>query len=101
MAAWEGGDLVFTSDQFKRDAEAKTFTLYRADNRGQFTYSMSRFRKLTADRYKDFTLAVPDQFEELLREHDFRQRWYRDGGAHFGIEIESPQILRPKSRPAV
>jgi hypothetical protein len=98
MCFWEGGNLVFTADQFKRDAEAKTFTLYRADNREQFAYSMSRFRNLTRDRYTDWTLAVPDEFEELLKEHTFRQHWYKED-AHFGIEIESPQILRPKSRP--
>ena len=99
-AAWQGGSTsMFTTDQFKRDAEAKTFTLCRADDLPQFTYSMVRFQKLTADRYKDFTLSVPRQFEELAREHAFRKHWYIGGdGAHFGIESEALQALRPKDR---
>jgi Poly A polymerase head domain len=96
MAAWDGGGSMITSNSFKRDIESNTFTLYRADNFAQFAYSMVRFEKLTADRYKDWTLSVPSQFESLAREHTFRKHWYRKGG-HFGFE-NSPQVLRPKDR---
>jgi hypothetical protein len=99
MAAWEGGSTqMITNDQFKRDAEGKTFTLRRADNFTQFTYSMSRFEKLTADRYKGWGVSIPDQFESLLREHSFRRHWYKEGFAHFGMECDGGQLLRPKSR---
>jgi hypothetical protein len=106
MAFWWGGTTeMFTADQFKSDAETKTFTLYRADNAPQFAYSMVRFQKLTTDRYKGWTLSVPNQFEELAKEHSFRQHWYRDGAhfgyrdwAHFGLEHASRQILKPKER---
>jgi hypothetical protein len=96
MAAWIGTSAMITNDHFKRDIESKTFTLHRADNLAQFSYSMVRFEKLTADRYKDWGLAVPSQFEELAKEHTFHKRWYREG-AHFGVE-NFPQLLRPKSR---
>jgi Poly A polymerase head domain len=96
MAWWDGKNIT-TTDQFKRDAEAKTFTLCRADNNSQFAYSMIRFKKLAADRYRDFTLSVPNQFEDLAKEHAFRQHWYRESGYHFGIENQ-PQTLRPKER---
>jgi Poly A polymerase head domain len=96
MAAWAGGDSMITSNAFKRDIESKTFTLCRADNYAQFAYSMVRFKKLTADRYKDWKLSVPSQFEELAKEHTFRKHWYRAGG-HFGFE-NFPQVLRPKDR---
>jgi hypothetical protein len=97
MASWAGGHSYFVrSDAFKRDIESQTFTLCRADNRAQFAYSMVRFEKLTADRYKGWTLSVPGQFEELAREHAFHRSWYRDGG-HFGLK-NYPQTLRPKDR---
>jgi hypothetical protein len=98
MAAWDGcvGPMI-TDDDFKRDIESKTFTLYRADNLAQFSYSMVRFKKLTADRYKDWELSVPSQFEELAKEYTFRQHWYKETGAHFGVE-NFPQLLRPKGR---
>jgi hypothetical protein len=100
MAYWEGQDeRMLTSDQFKRDAEGETFTLHRADDYPQFVYSMSRFGKLTADRYRDWTLSVPDRFEELAKEFAFRREWYLEGhGNHFGIEHERTQVLRPKQR---
>ena len=99
MAAWGGGTAaMITNEHFKRDIESKTFTLCRADNLAQFSYSMVRFEKLTADRYKDWGLSVPDQFKELVKEHTFHKHWYRETeGAHFGFE-SSPQLLRPKSR---
>jgi hypothetical protein len=101
MAAWSGGDDFMLSDaRFKRDIESKTFTLCRADNLAQFSYSMVRFEKLTADRYQGWTLSVPCQFEALTKEHTFRRHWYTEGApqdAHFGVE-NSPQLLRPKDR---
>jgi hypothetical protein len=100
MAAWQGGSTqMITNNQFKRDVEGKIFTLCRADNLAQFTYSMSRFEKLT-DRYKDWTLSIPAQFEDLVKEHSFRKHWYHAGAdsAHFGMERESGQMLRPKGR---
>jgi hypothetical protein len=101
MAAWTGGGPMITDDCFKRDIESKTFTLCRADNLAQFSYSMTRFEKLTAMRYKDWGLSVPDRFEALAREHTFRTHWYREYreelGAHFGVE-NFPQLLRPKDR---
>jgi hypothetical protein len=96
MAAWSGGDFMHTDDRFKRDVESKTFTLCRADNLAQFSYSMVRFKKLTADRYKDWGLSVPRRFETLAKEHTFRRHWYTQG-AHFGFESFS-QVLRPKDR---
>ena len=99
MAAWQGGSTqMITNDEFKRDAEGQTFTLWRADDLAQFTYSMFRFKKL-AERYPGWTLSIPDQFEDLLKEHSFRQHWYCAGDpAHFGMERESLQMLRPKGR---
>jgi hypothetical protein len=97
MAAWDGTGAMITNDDFKRDIESKTFTLCRADNLAQYSYSMIRFKKLTADRYKDWGLSVPSQFEELAKEHTFRQHWYKETGAHYGLE-NSPQLLRPKNR---
>jgi hypothetical protein len=96
MAAWDGGVPIISNTHFKRDIESKTFTLHRADNLAQFSYSMVRFEKLTADRYQGWELAIPCQFEELTKEHTFHKRWYKEG-AHFGVE-NFPQLLRPKSR---
>src|SRR5262249_31798271 len=102
MAAWQGGATsMITNDEFKRDVESKTFTLCRADNFAQFAYSMVRFKKLTADRYKGWELSVPTQFEELAKEHTFRKNrknWYEEG-ARFGLEdFPQAQVLRPKER---
>jgi hypothetical protein len=96
MVAWTGGGPTITSKSFKRDVESQTFTLCRADNFAQFAYSMVRFEKLTTDRYKNWKLVVPSQFEALATEHTFRKHWYKEG-AHFGIE-NFPQVLRPKDR---
>jgi hypothetical protein len=97
QAAWIGGDSMITAGAFKRDIEGETFTLCRADDLAQYSYSMVRFEKLTADRYKNWKLVVPSQFEELAKEHFFRRHWYAESGAHFGFE-NSPQVLRPKDR---
>jgi Poly A polymerase head domain len=77
MAAFDGKNTIRTA-KFNQDAESQTFTLYRADNQPQFAYSMSRFEKITAGRYRDWSLVVPSEFEELVREHAFRRHWYRD-----------------------
>jgi hypothetical protein len=100
MAAWQGGSTaMITNNHFKRDIESKTFTLRRADNLAQFSYSMVRFEKLTADRYQGWKLSVPDQFEELAREHTFQKHWYKEEGGHFGFEnYPQAQVLRPKDR---
>jgi hypothetical protein len=95
MASWDGGEFV-TAGPFKRDVEQQTFTLCRADNDAQFAYSMVRFSKLTADRYQGWSLSVPDQFKELVKEHTFRKHWYKQGD-HFGFTNYS-QVLRPKER---
>jgi hypothetical protein len=97
MAYWHGREFK-TTDQFKADIEQKTFTLYRADNYHQFAYSMVRYKKLTADRYQGWSLSIPDQFEDLAKEHAFRKEYYRAyQGDHFGFE-DYPQVLRPKER---
>ena len=57
MAGWDGNE-VYTADEYKRDVEQKTFTLNRADDQAQFNYSMSRFEKMTADRYAGWQLVV-------------------------------------------
>jgi hypothetical protein len=98
MAAWDGNN-IFSDERFKRDVETKTFTLCRADNLAQFSYSMVRFQKLTADRYAGWSLTVANEFKELAREHTFRQHWYiAAAGGHFGFESSRKQVLRPKSR---
>ena len=58
MAAWDGEE-VYTAPEYKTDIERKAFTLCRADNQAQFNYSMSRFDKMTADRYAGWRLVVP------------------------------------------
>jgi hypothetical protein len=96
MASWDG-DEIRTTDECKRDMEGRAFTLCRADNYAQFAYSMVRFTKLTADRYEGWALSVPEQFEDLAKEHAFRRHWYKEG-EHFGF-TNCPQVLRPKDRP--
>jgi hypothetical protein len=95
MATWDGGEFV-PAYPFKKDTEGQTFTLCRADNDAQFAYSMIRYSKLTADRYKGWGLQVPGKFENLAKEHAFRKHWYEDG-EHYGF-TNYPQVLRPKER---
>ena len=95
MAAFDGKQTIRAAE-FDQDAEGKTFTLCRADNRAQFTYSMSRFEKLTANRYQGWSLAIPEEFEELAKEHTFRRHWYRD----FIKGLDGQTVLRPKERVA-
>jgi hypothetical protein len=96
MAAFDGEE-TFQAEEFDHDIASRTFTLLRADNEAQFAYSMSRFEKITAGRYSGWTLAIPEQFEELAKEHTFRKLFYRDDVKGFAGE----SVLRPKERTAV
>jgi hypothetical protein len=73
MAAWNG-EKVYTAPQFETDVKNKTFTLSRADNQEQFAYSMSRFKKLTTDRYRGYILSVPLEFEALAKTHALQSK---------------------------
>jgi hypothetical protein len=98
MAAWDGIN-VYTAPRYRNDVEAKVFTLCRADNLAQFSYSMSRFTKLTAERYEGWELRVPREFERLAREHTFRTEWYRDDDTDEWCRkdgFEGKQTMRPK-----
>jgi hypothetical protein len=98
MAAWDS-DEVYTAPEYTIDTTEKTFTLCRADDLPQFTYSMSRFHKLTADRYAGWKLVVPTKFEEFAREHTFRKVWYRDvENGELKYREAGPQQLKPKPR---
>src|SRR5262249_53955341 len=93
MAAFDGKQTIQLAD-FNEDVEAQTFTLCRADNQAQFAYSLSRFEKLTANRYQDWSLAIPEEFEEYAKEHTFRRHWYRDSIKGF----DGQNVLKPKER---
>jgi hypothetical protein len=100
MAAWDGSD-VYTAPEFKTDIERKTFTLLRADNWPQFNYSMSRFEKMTADRYAGWKLVVPAQFEAMAKQHALKKTHYydRDSDEWMPREVvDGPQLLTPKAR---
>ena len=99
MAAWDG-EAVYTAPEYKTDIERKTFTLCRADNLAQFSYSRSRFDKMTADRYAGWDLVVPAKFRKLEREHALRKTHYRDPETYEWIprEVDGPQLLTPKPR---
>jgi hypothetical protein len=93
MAAFDGKRIIDTAE-FDKDVKAKTFTLYRADNLPQFSYSMSRFEKITAGRYSGWSLNISSEFEDLAKEHTFRRHWYRDSIKGF----EGVSLLKPKER---
>src|SRR5215831_16384974 len=95
MAAFDGKRTIRAAE-FSQDMKERTFTLRRADNRAQFTYSMSRFEKFTANRYRDWSLAIPDEFEEYAKEHTFKRYWYRD----FIKGFNGKSVLKPKERVA-
>jgi hypothetical protein len=95
MAAFDGKRVLRTA-KFDQDEKAHTFTLYRADNYAQYAYSLSRFEKITAARYKGWSLNISGEFEELAKEHTFRRHWYRDELDSKGFGGES--ILKPKER---
>lgn len=88
MAAFDGTTITRAAE-FNDDAAEQTFTLCRADNSQQFAYSMSRYKKITADRYAGWGLVVPEEFSELATKHTMSGYWYRDN-RHNG--------LRPKDR---
>lgn len=99
MAAWDG-DKVYTAPEYKIDIEQKTFTLCRADDWAQFNYSMSRFDKMTADRYAGWKLVVPAEFEAMAKEHALKKTHYydRDTDVWMPREVVGPQLLTPKAR---
>jgi Poly A polymerase head domain len=94
MAAFDGKNTIRAAE-FNHDAESQTFTLHRADNPPQFAYSMSRFEKIAAGRYQGWSLAVPEQFEELAKEHTLRQHWYWE---RFVKGFYGESVLKPKER---
>ena len=106
MAAWDG-EVVYTASEYNTDIERKTFTLCRADDQAQFNYSMSRFDKMTADRYAGWRLVVPAEFESMAKEHALRKTHYydrdtdawklRDYGAQVTVP-KGPLIRGPISR---
>ena len=98
MAGWDG-DKVYTAPEYKIDSEQKTFTLCRADNQTQFDYSMSRFDKMTADRYAGWQLVVPAKFKALARDHALRKTYYYDYDTNaWKLRDYGPQRLTPKAR---
>ena len=96
MAAFDGENTIRTPE-FNVDVEAKTFTLCRADNPHQFAYSMSRFQKITAGRYRGWKLSILENFKQLAKDYEFGRHWYVDDGNDskwFGGQ----NVLRPKDR---
>jgi hypothetical protein len=102
MAAWDGNE-VYTTPEYRRDLEAKTFTLCRADDQPQFNYSIARFLKMSADRYAGWRLIVPSTFEHLARENGTsRKLWHRSFWADEEflefLGHSGPNELNPKAR---
>jgi hypothetical protein len=99
MAAFDGKQIIRT-DQFDEDATDHKFTLHRADNKEQYAYSLHRFEKITAGRYKGWGLVVPSEFEDLAKEHTFRRHWYHDGDHWCRNDKGLPDknLLKPKER---
>ena len=77
--------------------EAKTFTLCRADNLAQFSYFMSRYKKISTGSYQGWGLSIPRAFEEYAREEAFRRQWYADD---CGKCFDGESVLKPKDRVA-
>jgi hypothetical protein len=97
MVAFDG-KRIFRTEKFDQDEKTKTFTLYRADNKEQYAYSMSRFERITAGRYAGWSLNIAGEFEEYAKEYTFRRLWYRDDYVKGCFGGES--ILKPKERVA-
>ena len=98
MAGWDGEE-VYTAPEYKTDIECKTFTLRRADDQAQFNYSMSRFEKMTADRYAGWQLVVPRQFEAMAKERALKKtHYYDDDTAAWMPRNYGTQVLTPKAR---
>jgi hypothetical protein len=93
MAAFDGKQTIRAAE-FDQDEEAHSFTLFRADNQTQFNYSLSRFEKIAAARFKGWSLSIPREFEEFAKERTFRRHWYRDSVKGF----DGKTILKPKER---
>jgi hypothetical protein len=96
MAHWSGRNIT-TSEQFDGDRSNKQFTLCRADNQSQFDYSMSRYHKLTADRYNGWGLVVRPEFAKLAKHHSFRRDYY-SGYDNEGWHFRGPNRLTAKAR---
>jgi hypothetical protein len=99
MAAFDGKQITRTSE-FDRDMEGQMFTLLRADSFLQFTYSMSRFNKITRDRYQGWSLTVPEEFAALAHEYAIRKHWYTGADGALGAKglAHDLNLLRPKAR---
>jgi len=97
MAAFDGKQTI-RATEFDQDEKAHTFTLCRADNKAQFIYSVSRFEKITAARYKGWSLNVLSEFKDFVKDHTFRRHWYRDD---FIKGFDGQSVLKPKERIAV
>ena len=94
MAAFDG-ESTLRAAEFDDDVNDKAFTLLRADNFQQFAYSMSRYKKITSDRYQGWTLSVPGTFQELAEGYSFRKDWYVDSEAKW---FGGANIIKPKDR---
>jgi hypothetical protein len=100
QAGWDG-ETVYTSAAYKIDVEQKSFTVCRSDNQAQFDYTMSRFEKMTKERYAGWQLKVPAEFETLLAEHTFKRTYYRDfdtGELKFREGRAKSILIGPKAR---
>lgn len=96
MVAFDGQQTTRTAE-FDHDVKEHAFTLHRADNQKQFDYSLSRFEKITVGRYAGWTLAIPRQFEEYVKERTLRHHWYCD---YFVKGMDGESVLKPKERAA-
>jgi hypothetical protein len=74
----------------------QSFTLHRADNLLQFAYSMARFEKITAGRYRGWSLAISKKFEEYV-DKLLRQR-RRCAGALAAFEHDGISRCRQSPR---
>jgi hypothetical protein len=95
MGAFDG-EFMLTTQEFGYDRKHKCFTLHRADNIQQFAYSLSRYDKLKRTKFQDWSLAVPEEFRELVDRHASERHWYPD----FEKGFQGKNILRPKDRAA-
>ncbi|HEY8191586.1 MAG TPA: hypothetical protein VIG74_04110 [Alphaproteobacteria bacterium] len=63
---------------------------------------MSRFDKMTADRYAGWRLVVPKQFEDMAKEHALKKTHYFSNSADAWVPREiagrAEQVLTPKAR---
>lgn len=53
---------VVTPQEFVEDLKSKTLTLYRADTERQHEYSLSRYARLTSEKYSGYTLVDRTKF---------------------------------------